>query len=627
MRLISLVASPDSLLWLASAGAAASLVVCGIFADPTSVPWLDSSQRIPLLLLFLLLGLVSCLYPARGLMFGQRVRLTPLVALTAAMVLPPPLTTVPIVLAAVALLASVRDSVNRRDTLGSMIILVFAQMTSNLVFQSSQQIPELVHAGLYGSAVCFGIKVIAVFAALYLGGLAAASLLPRLLRRLRAMPPMVDPDWKINWANEAWVFFIGSPFGIVLAFSLTFSEGIFQDSMVAVTIISLFAFIAHVLVERKIQARQIQALQRLTQSTSIGDAMDEVRLLKELTNHCRDLVLCDRSIVWLYSDQDLKFDAIVEGKPMKKEILPHRRSYCTAGEGLVGLVAKKRQPIYVKDARREGRHPYYSLPTHAKSALGPVSSLMLPLLDATEVIGVIELECRGWNIYNASDSKRLESLVALTAMSLANQRLHRVILHQAVTDGLTGVFNKRHALQLLNDEVRRADRYGHSLSIMMMDIDNFKNYNDTYGHVQGDLLLQQFADVVREGVRSTDTVGRFGGEEFFVIMPETTRDAALASAERLRVSVESARFPGTRETDEEVSKTVSIGVASLRVDATETLSLVSAADEALYRAKRDGRNRVAEAQHIMDLIEVHLPNESRSWFNNAEPEIAERYGS
>jgi diguanylate cyclase (GGDEF)-like protein len=605
---------PDSLLWLASIGAAVSLIVCGILAKPSLTPWLSSSQRAPLLLLFLLLALISCLFPARGLKFGQKVRLTPLVAMTAAMILPPPLTTVPVILAAGALLVSVRENAARRDTLGSFIILLFAQLTTNLALQSSLQIPELVRIGKDASAAIFGLKVVGVFSLLYLGGIAVAGIMPRLIRRLKKVAPVLDPDWSINWVNEAWVCVIGFPFAIALSFGLTYSDGILQDACVATFIISGFAFIVHILVDRKIQARQIEALQRLTQSTSIGNAMDESRLLRELSTQCRDLVWCDRSIVWLYNDQDLKFDAYFDSKHAKKDSLPIRKPFTNAGEGLVGLVAKRRHPIIVRDARREGRHPYYSLTSSQKLAIGPISVLLLPLMDASEVIGVIELECRGWNVYGASDAKRLESLIALTAMSLSNQRLHRVILHQAVTDGLTGVFNKRHALQLLNDEVRRADRYGHALSVMMMDIDYFKKYNDTYGHVQGDLLLMQFAEVVKLSVRSTDTVGRFGGEEFFVVMPETTREAALASAERIRAAVETAQFPGLRESGETVSKTVSIGVAALGIDAAETQSLVSAADEALYRAKRDGRNRVAEAQHISEILKSHETQKEDNWF-------------
>ena len=165
--------------------------------------------------------------------------------------------------------------------------------------------------------------------------------------------------------------------------------------------------------------------------------------------------------------------------------------------------------------------------------------------------------------------------------------LYRNTERRALTDGLTGLFNRAYFQQALRREVQRARRHGTSLSLIIMDLDNFKQVNDTRGHVAGDRVLVKAAALVKECVRDIDTSARYGGEEFAVILPETAGDGAFVVAERIRTRIE-AQF--RRRSGPSV--TLSGGIATLPDDALEAEQLVIQADKLLYRSKGDGKNRI-----------------------------------
>jgi diguanylate cyclase (GGDEF)-like protein len=162
----------------------------------------------------------------------------------------------------------------------------------------------------------------------------------------------------------------------------------------------------------------------------------------------------------------------------------------------------------------------------------------------------------------------------------------------ATTDELTGIANRRAFLHALEIEVARAERNGAPLSVAVIDLDHFKKVNDRYGHAGGDSVLKGFADVARRTMRTGDVVGRLGGEEFGVLMPDTDVVAAKRACERLRAEVAAARF--TTPGDEPVRVTISSGIALL-VAGEERDHLVTRADDALYKAKESGRNQVQTA--------------------------------
>ena len=179
------------------------------------------------------------------------------------------------------------------------------------------------------------------------------------------------------------------------------------------------------------------------------------------------------------------------------------------------------------------------------------------------------------------------------AVALENARLHRLVERQAVTDGLTELANRRQFEQALAGEISRAERFGGMLALILADLDDFKQVNDRYGHQAGDEVLRRFAAVLRETVRDVDLPARYGGEEFAVLLPQTDLAGAERLAERLRQSV--AERPMTKRPGALVAVTASFGVAAFPEAATPA-ALFAAADEALYRAKAAGKNRVVCAE-------------------------------
>lgn len=192
-------------------------------------------------------------------------------------------------------------------------------------------------------------------------------------------------------------------------------------------------------------------------------------------------------------------------------------------------------------------------------------------------------------------------LIDAASLAVSNARLYEKTVELSETDGLTGMKNKKTFMRLLDSEISRAKRYGKTFGLMMLDIDHFKVYNDTNGHPQGDVLLRMMVDTIKSALRDTDVEGRYGGEEFIVMFPETAKEETALIAERIRSSVEEFNFPRA-ESQPEGRITVSIGVSSYPDDGDTVEKIIRAADDALYVAKVTGRNRVIEANRPESLI-------------------------
>ncbi len=178
-------------------------------------------------------------------------------------------------------------------------------------------------------------------------------------------------------------------------------------------------------------------------------------------------------------------------------------------------------------------------------------------------------------------------LICLSGLAIS-EKMNSMIIRE----GLTGLFNKAYIRQRLEEEFYRAKRYDHDLSLMMIDLDNFKDLNDRYGHAAGDHLLRYFSQLITETVRPSDIAARYGGEEFLVILPETNKDEAGFLAERLRqrISLYPFRVDSRKE---DILFTISVGVTSFPEFGLSADELIVLADEALYQAKKNGKNKVA----------------------------------
>ena len=212
----------------------------------------------------------------------------------------------------------------------------------------------------------------------------------------------------------------------------------------------------------------------------------------------------------------------------------------------------------------------------------------------TEFAKIFSLQMLPWGLSFALIS-------ALTGLFIGRNRQVNQALRESeqrfkklsITDDLTGIYNSRHFFNRLKNEIERTNRYAHPLSLLILDLDNFKNYNDRYGHVAGDEILAKTGKILRNSLRKSDSAYRYGGEEFAVILPETKGDEAIYFAERIRQSIEKQAI--IIQIDKNLSVTASIGIAQYK--AGEQLSaFVKRADENMYIAKKEGKNRVVSPQ-------------------------------
>jgi diguanylate cyclase (GGDEF)-like protein len=234
----------------------------------------------------------------------------------------------------------------------------------------------------------------------------------------------------------------------------------------------------------------------------------------------------------------------------------------------------------------------------AETQISGANALARPL-NAPEpeegLLGVISI-ARPGRPFTQRQRELFEYLTNQAAISIENVDLHETIQRQAVTDELTGLFNHRRFQEVITAEVERTRRFGQELGLIMLDIDDFKNVNDTHGHLQGDLVLREVARVLRESSREIDEPARYGGEEMAVALPQTGLQGAYDFAERVRHRIEALQI-GLLDGDGALRVTASFGAASLPHSAKiDKDALVAAADAALYRAKRSGKNRTVKAE-------------------------------
>ena len=286
----------------------------------------------------------------------------------------------------------------------------------------------------------------------------------------------------------------------------------------------------------------------------------------------------------------------------------------TAVDGVGGACGRatmrRRADAPMEEVAQSGDRDAYHRALHAAEAavmdagevaeiqIGGTSALAAPL-SATEggdrALAIVSV-ARGDRPFLPAERELFRYLTSQAAVSVENVDLHETVQRQAVTDELTGLFNHRRFQEVMAVEVGRARRYDQDMGLIMLDIDNFKRVNDTYGHVQGDVVLREVARVLRQSAREIDEPARYGGEEMAVALPQTDLDGAFRFAERVRQRIEALELP-LLDGDGILRVTASFGAASLATaQQPDKEGLVGAADAALYRAKRSGKNRTVKAE-------------------------------
>ncbi len=265
------------------------------------------------------------------------------------------------------------------------------------------------------------------------------------------------------------------------------------------------------------------------------------------------------------------------------------------GEGIAGLVALKGESLLVTDiSKRKNYQSKYSIRYNSNSFIS------MPLKVKADTIGVLNLTDKIDNHqFTERDLHSLSAFTSCASIAIKNALMFEELQNLSLTDELTGLYNRRHFYKCLENEMIRSGRFDRHFTLAILDIDNFKYYNDTYGHLAGDSILKQVSEILKTQTRGIDIVARYGGEEFAVIFPETqgtknsitSTSSGLQFPERLRAAFERHRFLNI-STEKKLNLTISGGVAIFPLDGKTAKGLISRADENLYHAKRNGRNKV-----------------------------------
>lgn len=256
------------------------------------------------------------------------------------------------------------------------------------------------------------------------------------------------------------------------------------------------------------------------------------------------------------------------------------------GEDILGEALASEQTIYIPDISQANHYQFF------KTTQMTGSFLAIPILiRKNHPLGILSLQRRNIDAFTIEEREFFKRIALELAKVVDKSLLFQHTKELSITDDLTGLYNRRYFNQRFEREVLRAKRYRRPLSILLVDIDYFKNYNDINGHLLGDEVLKKVAYLIESNLRKADIVARYGGEEFVIILPEIDKVHADQVAEKLRRTIELRHFP-KEQYQPNKNLTISIGLATLPEDSTNPRELLEFADRALYRAKEEGRNRV-----------------------------------
>lgn len=330
--------------------------------------------------------------------------------------------------------------------------------------------------------------------------------------------------------------------------------------------------------KRELEFYQIVS-KTLTSSTELKD------ILSKIMEKIKEMIKAEAWSVLLVDNEtgDLIFE-----KTNRRKSSDMQKFRIKMGEGIAGWVAKEGIPVVVPDVSKDQRFTgRIDREIHFKTK----SLICVPIKINEQILGVIELVNKTTGEpFKKEDLDLLMRLVDHTAIAIERTSLYQKMTELAITDDLTKLFNTRYLNRTIEIEIQRASRYNSSLSLVFMDIDHFKRINDTYGHIIGSKVLVEMGQLLLRNLRTVDIVARYGGDEFVIVLPQTSPKAAAQIAERMRKAVEQNTF--LKKEGYALKMTASFGVASYPGSANSKEELIKLADEAMYRVKYQTRNAV-----------------------------------
>ncbi|MHB8653983.1 MAG: sensor domain-containing diguanylate cyclase [Terriglobia bacterium] len=262
-----------------------------------------------------------------------------------------------------------------------------------------------------------------------------------------------------------------------------------------------------------------------------------------------------------------------------------------AGEGIAGWVVEHGEPVLVEDVKGDKR---FSSKFDELTQINTQSVVCVPIKSRDRVLGVIELvNCLGKKSFKKEDIPMLKNLADYAAIALDNARYVRRIEELTITDDCTALYNARHLHFVLDAEIYRSTRYNYEFSVIFIDLDHFKQVNDTYGHLIGSKLLWMIGEIIKGHLRLIDYAFRYGGDEFVVLLPQTPKESALLVVRRIKDLLNSKLF--FTEENLNIKVTASFGLAAFPGDARTRKDILRMADEAMYVVKNSTRNSIALA--------------------------------
>ncbi|WP_088536725.1 sensor domain-containing diguanylate cyclase [Geobacter sp. DSM 9736] len=336
--------------------------------------------------------------------------------------------------------------------------------------------------------------------------------------------------------------------------------------------------------EKNVLENQVRALEEFIEvARTVVSTLDLDTLLQSILSSAMNFAAAPAGSIALYDDRRQELN-LYSHAGLTADFVRHERWEVKPG-GLTEQVLASREIVYIEDTGETA----FSNPLMAEEGIRAL--VCVPLCVNEQVVGVLYLDDFVPRKFERDKLKLLTVLASFAAMAIDNAKLHNRTRLMAITDALTGLHNHRYFQQVFKQEVDRAKRYEKPLALIILDVDDFKKYNDTYGHFSGDQVLVAVGETISRILRRVDYAFRYGGEEFVVLLPESGLDSALQVAERLRATIcaETAAIFGGQG---KIGVSVSVGVACYPSNGIEREDLFNAADSLLYRAKELGKNRV-----------------------------------